>query len=232
MKIGKTIALAFVALPVLIVGVFFVWPKEDYTPSSPTNLPISTPARSFSTTEPSAPSPSTELASPETQTTYLYQPTVDFASRVTKKPFAIYVTPENSPITPERFTGWHTGADAEYEDITAEVTVHAISNGTVRSSRRANGYGGIVVIEHTINNQTLLVIYGHLDPTSLIRENSSVTAGQQIGILGKGGTDETDGERKHLHLGILSTPKLNVRGYVDSPTKLTDWLDPLTFFKL
>jgi len=102
----------------------------------------------------------------------------------------------------------------------------------VRSSRRANGYGGIVVIEHMISNKTLLVIYGHLDPKSLIDENSSVTAGQQIGVLGDGGTSETDRERKHLHLGVLPTTKLDIRGYVESAAELSDWLDPLTFFKL
>jgi hypothetical protein len=31
-----------------------------------------------------------------------------------KKPFGIYITPENSPVQPENFTGYHTGIDVEY----------------------------------------------------------------------------------------------------------------------
>lgn len=232
MKIIKIITFTFVALPVLIIGIFYVWPKQDFVPDPPTDLTIDTPPSPFSTSLPDS-SPlllKDDPINPEEQTTLLHQPTVDFQTRVTKKPFGIYVTSKDSPISPERFTGWHTGADAEYEDITEEVLVFAISDGTVRSARRANGYGGIVVIEHTINDQSMLAIYGHLDPASLVQENTPVTAGQQIGVLGDGGTSETDRERKHLHLGILTTTKLDVRGYVDAQTELNNWLDPLTLF--
>ena len=31
--------------------------------------------------------------------------------RITKKPFGIKISPENSPISPERFSGYHTGID-------------------------------------------------------------------------------------------------------------------------
>ena len=33
--------------------------------------------------------------------------------RVTKKPFGIYVTPQSSPVKPEKFKGYHTGVDFE-----------------------------------------------------------------------------------------------------------------------
>lgn len=33
--------------------------------------------------------------------------------RVTKKSFGIYVTPQSSPVSPEKFTGYHTGVDFE-----------------------------------------------------------------------------------------------------------------------
>lgn len=45
-------------------------------------------------------------------------PIAEFEKRITKKPFGIYITPQNSPVQPERFTGYHTGVDVEYEDIT------------------------------------------------------------------------------------------------------------------
>ncbi|KKQ38871.1 MAG: Exopolysaccharide biosynthesis protein, sugar transferase domain protein [Candidatus Moranbacteria bacterium GW2011_GWC2_37_73] len=34
-------------------------------------------------------------------------------SRITKKPFGIYVNPKNSPVNPERFTGYHSAVDLE-----------------------------------------------------------------------------------------------------------------------
>lgn len=231
MKIIKAILLTIVAISVLIGGVFVVWPKPDFTPDPPSELTIDSIPSPFLTTQPdSSPLPTNNSIDTEEQTTYLHQPTTNFKERVTKKPFGIYVTPDNSPVSPERFTGWHTGADAEYDDITEEVLVFSISDGIVRSARRTNDYGGIVVIEHTINDKSLLAIYGHLNPASLVPVNTSVTVGQEIGILGDGNTDETDGERKHLHFGLLNTTKLNVQGYVDSSTKLNNWLDPLTLF--
>lgn len=33
--------------------------------------------------------------------------------RITKKPFGVFVTPQNSPVNPERFRGYHTGTDFE-----------------------------------------------------------------------------------------------------------------------
>src|SRR5579871_4518385 len=54
----------------------------------------------------------------------MVEPAKDFLQRVTKKPFGIYVTPTDSPVQPERFTGYHTGADGEYGDITADVPVY------------------------------------------------------------------------------------------------------------
>src|SRR5579863_6635904 len=43
----------------------------------------------------------------------LTEPISGGLSRVTKKPFGIYVTPQNSPVQPEKFTGFHTGIDFE-----------------------------------------------------------------------------------------------------------------------
>ncbi|NTU99252.1 hypothetical protein HGA64_04600 [Candidatus Falkowbacteria bacterium] len=40
-------------------------------------------------------------------------PISDALSRVTKKPFGIKVSPKNSSVSPERFTGYHTGVDFE-----------------------------------------------------------------------------------------------------------------------
>src|SRR3989338_10346295 len=43
-----------------------------------------------------------------------FGPPLDNSSeRVTKKPFGKYITPADSPVQPERFSGYHTGADFE-----------------------------------------------------------------------------------------------------------------------
>ena len=158
----------------------------------------------------------------------LADPVKDFKQRVTKKFFGTYVTPNNSPVQPEKFTGYHAGADAEYGDAAGDVPVYAITDGTVLVARWASGYGGVIAIQHIINNQKVIGIYGHVNPSSLPKVSVKVIAGQQIGILGKGGSNETDGERKHLHFGLVKGTTVNLLGYVKNTSQLSAWIDPLT----
>jgi murein DD-endopeptidase MepM/ murein hydrolase activator NlpD len=160
----------------------------------------------------------------------LANPVADFKARVTKKPFGIYITPQNSPIQPERFTGYHTGADAEYQDITDDVPVYAVADGKVVLSKTASGYGGVFMIEILLNGTKHTVLYGHIRPSSLPKVGTQVTKGKQLAVLGTGYSTETDGERRHLHFTILATNALDIRGYVQSESQLSGWLDPLTFY--
>jgi murein DD-endopeptidase MepM/ murein hydrolase activator NlpD len=155
-------------------------------------------------------------------------PVREFAGRITKKPFGIFIAPETSPVQPERFRGYHTGVDVEYSDIENEVAVFAIADGLVERSRWVGGYGGLVAIRHLIEGKEYLAIYGHLDPDSLVGKDQSVTKGQQIGVLGKGFSLETDGERKHLHFALYTGSDLNLKGYVESLDQLSSWVDPKT----
>lgn len=159
-------------------------------------------------------------------------PVEEFRQRITKKPFAIYITPENSPIQPERFAGYHTGVDVEYSDVDEEVVVSAIAAGQVVFSDWVSGYGGVVVISHVINNKNYLIIYGHLNPDLLPAKDGFVKVGEQIGILGQVGTTQTDGERKHLHLAVYNDMDLNLQGYVQKEEELGKWIDPLALFPL
>lgn len=154
-------------------------------------------------------------------------PTRDFFMSITKKPFGIFITPEKSPVQPERFQGYHTGADAE---LPAGTPVSAIADGRVLRSGRASGYGGFVVLEHTIAGQRVVSISGHLDPASLAAAGNAVARGQRIGEVGDAFSSETDGERAHLHFGIFVGTGVNVAGYVSSPEELTSWMNPVTFF--
>lgn len=161
----------------------------------------------------------------------LIEPIGEFRSRITKKPFGILITRENSPVQPERFSGFHSGVDVEYTDkLDVDIPVRAIAPGTVVHSGRAAGYGGVLVISHQIGSASTLALYGHLDPSSLPKVGSEISAGQRIGILGEGGTTETDGERKHLHFALIKGQSVNLKGYVKTKSELSGWEDPLAFF--
>ena len=160
----------------------------------------------------------------------LVPPVAAFSQRITKKPFGIFITPENSPVSPERFSGYHTGVDAEFDDVADDVDVRAIADGTVRQAGLASGFGGVIVVQHEINDQPVLGVYGHLEPTSLLPADTPVQAGQQLGRLGEGNTSATDGERKHLHFALKPGTELDLRGYVATEAELAAWLNPSELF--
>jgi murein DD-endopeptidase MepM/ murein hydrolase activator NlpD len=155
-----------------------------------------------------------------------FYPIAQFKERITKKPFGIYITPQNSPVSPERFQGYHTGVDVEYEDITGDVPVFTVCGGEIVLAKWVSGYGGTIVLKCSINNQDYYLVYGHLRVSSIIK-NIKVLKGDQIAVLGTGKTEETDFERKHLHFAIHKDA-LDLRGYVQNQSDLKNWLDPLS----
>lgn len=171
-----------------------------------------------------------EQPAPIVETSPYAEPVAEFKARITKKRFGDYITPATSPVQPERFSGFHTGVDVEYQDVTTDVPVSAISDGEVVYSQFVSGYGGVVILRHTIGGTPRLVLYGHLRPSTLPVVGSTVTRGQIIGQLGTGFTTETDNERKHLHFAIIAGTTLNLRGYATSESALKDWIDPLTLY--
>ncbi|PIS40805.1 MAG: hypothetical protein COT26_01385 [Candidatus Kerfeldbacteria bacterium CG08_land_8_20_14_0_20_43_14] len=83
----------------------------------------------------------------------------------------------------------------------------------------------------TINNQAVTILYGHLKLASInLKVGQQIKAGDKIGILGKGYSTETDGERKHLHLSIHLGNSINYKGYVSAKSQLSDWLDARRLF--
>lgn len=153
--------------------------------------------------------------------------------RVTKKPFGIFITPKDSPIQPEKFRGYHTGTDFEIlpEESKADVSVRAVCLGTIAVKRFATGYGGAVVQRCELGGKPVTVVYGHLALASVAAAiGESVERGDVIGVLGASGSADTDGERKHLHLGIHQGTVIDIRGYVAGKQALAAWLDPCEFF--
>lgn len=163
---------------------------------------------------------------------YTY-PIEHFTENQTKKVFAQYVTPETSPVQPENFTGYHTGVDIEVnlEDVNKGIPVYSIANGTIRSVRDdVAGYGGLIVIEYKIAGQTVTAIYGHIKYFSVEKKAGEIVSrGEQIAILGTKGF-ETDNERKHLHFGIHKGSSINILGYVQNKSELSDWIDPNSIY--
>lgn len=167
----------------------------------------------------------TNVAPTIIESKYSY-PIDNFFFRITKKPFGIHVTPQDSPVSPEKFSGYHTAVDIEYQDVESDVPVYSIADGKVIYSGVVSGYGGFIAIQYP----EFIGIYGHLNPSTLIPNNSQVTKNQPIGILGRGFTPETSGERKHLHFGILKGNKIDFRGYTQQQSELSKWLNPLSLY--
>lgn len=148
-------------------------------------------------------------------------------TRITKKSFGTYITPENSPVSPEKFRGWHTGTDFEIlpGEENTDITFYAICDGNILQKRSASGYGGLLIQACTINAIDVTVIYGHVNITSIAKNvGDPLTQSETIGILGQVGV-ETDNERQHLHLGIHKGMGINILGYVQNQSQLEDWLD-------
>ncbi len=155
------------------------------------------------------------------------------SERVTKKPFGIYITKQNSPVQPEKFTGYHSGTDFETfpEEKDTDVAVNAICTGKLSSKRTATGYGGVATQSCAINGQSVTVIYGHVRLSSITAKvGDELKAGQQFAVLGTGFSSETDGERKHLHLGIVKGQSSDIRGYVQQSSGLDSFLDITKLF--
>lgn len=161
-------------------------------------------------------------------------PIQNATSRITKKPFGIYITPENSPVSPEKFRGYHSGTDFELleDEIVSNVKITAACTGKVLYKNTVNGYGGVLVQSCFLDNEPVTVLYGHLSLASIpYKTGDEVQAGTLLGTLGEGYSQETDGERPHLHFSIHKGPALELAGYAANEEKLQEWIDPLVILQ-
>jgi len=188
-------------------------------------------------TNPGQEQPATSISpgTPANNVASVFSPPIDnWQQRVTKKPFGIYITPQNSPVQPEKFKGYHTGVDFETfaEEQNIDVPIYAVCDGKLLTKRTATGYGGIAVLACKLDNQDVTIIYGHLRLTSIsVNVGDLLKAGDKLAVLGTGFSVETDGERKHLHLGIHKGTAINILGYVQNQADLTSWIDVTKYLK-
>lgn len=136
----------------------------------------------------------------------------------------------------DRFNGYHVGDDLEVvQDNKMLEKVYAIADGRVSLLEWVPGYGGLIMIEHHseclpgVSSECMpfTSLYGHVDVGYAdVEVGDEVVAGQRIGILGEGGTQETDGERKHLHFAIAEGLGAPQKGYETDPKRLVNWVNP------
>ncbi len=79
-----------------------------------------------------------------------------------------------------------------------------------------------------IGGEDVTVLYGHLLLSGLPKNGTKVNAGSKLGLLGPARSHDTDGNRKHLHLGIHRGTDLDMRGYVQTEDEVRTYIDPLT----
>jgi len=222
------IIISFLAIIFISVAIFIIsnkTPIETANDGSKTAISASgTVVATTTVVKPADPRPKTTLGLPLS----------DALKRVTKKPFGLKVSPSHSPVSPERFSGYHTGVDFEIlaGEENSDVPVSAVCDGSVQVARRVSGYGGVLIQSCVINKQPVTVLYGHLKSSSIkLKAGDTLKTGEQIGILGQAYSYDTDGERKHLHLAIHKGDKIVYLGYAQKESDLSAWLDFMKFYK-
>lgn len=187
--------------------------------------------------------PSTETssimsASPTTMPTDLpsnqnryYYPVTTYTKRITNRWYGKSIVPSDSKAVPcgAPFSGLHVGDDLEVTsaELHKDVPVYSIADGTIRQARTVSGYGGLLVIQYTLNGQPVTAYYGHVNlARTTVQPGDSVTAGQQLTVLGNACSTQTGGERKHLHFALHSNTTIDVKGYVTSLAALSAWVNP------
>jgi murein DD-endopeptidase MepM/ murein hydrolase activator NlpD len=220
---SKQAIIKVVSVIVVIAAVGFGLSR--YLPGLNRNLPSPSPTESFNQSLSATPVSETPTSSNSQQ---FSAPISRALERVTKKPFGIYITPQNSPVQPERFSGYHTGVDFETftDEQNIDVPIYAVCDGKLLTKRMATGYGGIAVQACKLENQDVTIIYGHLRLASISANiGDQLKTGDKLAVLGTGFSQEIDGERKHLHLGVHKGTAINILGYVQNSSDLSNWID-------
>ena len=91
---------------------------------------------------------------------------------------------------------FHAGIDL---GAGAGTPILAAADGTVTHAGFSGGYGGLIVIEHEINGETVATAYGHMWENGIhAAVGDRVTAGQHIGDVGSAGRSSGP----HLHFEV------------------------------
>jgi len=102
--------------------------------------------------------------------------------------------PRTDPLTGE--PAFHTGTDYAAPDGTP---ILAVADGLVTHAGYTGDYGGLIVVEHTVDGQPVASAYAHSWQDGIyVTQGQTVTAGQHIGDVGSSGRSTGP----HLHFEI------------------------------
>jgi murein DD-endopeptidase MepM/ murein hydrolase activator NlpD len=77
--------------------------------------------------------------------------------------------------------------------------IFAVADGVVLDSQYGGGYGQFVSIEHTLNGQSIVTVYAHMQRgSSPLAEGDTIRAGKLVGLVGNTGVSTGP----HLHLEV------------------------------
>jgi PKD repeat protein/murein DD-endopeptidase MepM/ murein hydrolase activator NlpD len=131
---------------------------------------------------------------------------------------------------PDRFSGKHLGEDAKAPALTS---LYAIANGVVKHNTYVNGYMNVVIIEHTLpDNSKVTSVYGHMTSDGIIPVGTEVSKGQYIGKLDTAESFSANNYIQHLHFGIRKgayTSTWVYFGYEKGSETIDNWYDPTNF---
>ncbi|NQV00393.1 MAG: VCBS repeat domain-containing M23 family metallopeptidase [Parcubacteria group bacterium] len=126
---------------------------------------------------------------------------------------------------------FHLGADVPKS---AGEEVYSFMDGTVRHVGIHSRFGTVILVEHSLNGEKIVSLYGHLRGIDVIvKEGQSVKNGQLIGYIGAAGP-ENGYWSEHLHFGIrkgkyVDTNSTWVYWGLGSEEEMSNWYDPALF---
>jgi hypothetical protein len=105
-------------------------------------------------------------------------------------------------LPPDVYPYTHLGVD--FNHLKVGQPVHSLTDGSILHSwvdrSRSDGWGGRVIVY--CNKKGLYVLYGHLDPHHLPKNETRIEKGERIGIIGD--PKENGGWFPHLHLQVMT----------------------------
>ncbi len=109
--------------------------------------------------------------------------------------------------------------------------VYAIGDGIISYSAKARGYGGLIIIDHPVEN--VYSLYGHLSPSRLKKSLGEVKKGELIAYIGE--AEECYTMVSHIHFGMRIGQKADyprwgdgrwMAGYTNCRPDLVGWFHP------
>ena len=120
---------------------------------------------------------------------------------------AVYDSSDYEKLTDRGFENrtTHLGIDFWVKENTS---VHSIEDGCIKiitNDKTSKGYGGMIIIEHTLNKIKFYSLYGHLSDQkkSKLKVGAILKKGEKIGKIGS--IKENGGWSPHLHFQLMLT---------------------------